>query len=158
MNLKMADLKSCLEAAGFGGVKTILSSGNVAFDSKLRTAASVEKAVEAAMQKKLSKVFTPFVRSIDELERLLEANPFSKYKLPSGAKRVVTFLREPAGTHMKLPVSRGGARIYAFDGREIFTAYTPSPEGPVFMKLIEENFGKLQTTRTWDTLGKCAKA
>ncbi|GIW42749.1 MAG: hypothetical protein KatS3mg077_0031 [Candidatus Binatia bacterium] len=31
MNLKMAELKQCLEAGGFTEVKTILSSGNVAF-------------------------------------------------------------------------------------------------------------------------------
>ena len=33
MNLKMTDLKQCLEAAGFTEVKTILSSGNVAFNA-----------------------------------------------------------------------------------------------------------------------------
>ena len=33
MNAKMPELKRCFEDAGFGNVKTLLSSGNVVFDS-----------------------------------------------------------------------------------------------------------------------------
>ena len=43
-------------------------------------------------------------------------------------------------------------------GREIFSAYVPSPRGPVFMTLIEKTFGTGVTTRTWDTVKKCAAA
>ena len=44
------------------------------------------------------------------------------------------------------------------NGCEIFTAYVPSPSGPVFMRLIEKTFGTGVTTRTWDTVKKCAAA
>ncbi len=50
-----------------------------------------------------------------------------------------------------------GARILAVQGREAFTAYVPSPKGPVFMTLIEKTFGKDVTTRTWDTVAKVAR-
>jgi len=43
-------------------------------------------------------------------------------------------------------------------GGEIFSAYVPSPRGPVFMTLIDNTFGKTVTTRTWDTVRKCATA
>ena len=43
-------------------------------------------------------------------------------------------------------------------GREVFSAYVPGPRGPVFMALLEKTFGKNITTRTWDTLKKCAEA
>ena len=33
MNAKMPELKRAFEAAGFGDVKTLLSSGNVVFDA-----------------------------------------------------------------------------------------------------------------------------
>jgi hypothetical protein len=42
-------------------------------------------------------------------------------------------------------------------GAEIFSAYLPTPKGPVFMTLIEKTFGKEQTTRTWDTVAKVAR-
>ena len=51
-----------------------------------------------------------------------------------------------------------GARILAMKGHEVFTAYTPSPRGPVFMTLIERTFGKDVTTRTWDTIAKVVRA
>ena len=43
-------------------------------------------------------------------------------------------------------------------GREVFSAYVPSPKGPVFMALIEKALGKDVTTRTWETVGKVARA
>ncbi len=50
-----------------------------------------------------------------------------------------------------------GARILAIKDGEIFSAYLPTPKGPVFMTLIEKTFGKEQTTRTWDTIVKVAR-
>ena len=55
-------------------------------------------------------------------------------------------------------VERDGVRILLLEGREVFSAYVRSPKGPVFMALIERTFGKDVTTRTWDTVGKVARA
>ncbi|MFL5446118.1 MAG: hypothetical protein ACJ78W_16495, partial [Myxococcales bacterium] len=71
--------------------------------------------------------------------------------------RVVTFLREPRGNKLALPVELDGARILSVQGTEVFSAYVPGPKGPVFMTLIEKTFGKDVTTRTWDTVRKVAK-
>jgi len=70
--------------------------------------------------------------------------------------------RRKAGFHspftaLKLPVVLDHARILAFDGREVFTAYVPGPTTATFMHLIEKTFGKDQTTRTWETIQKIAK-
>ena len=43
------------------------------------------------------------------------------------------------------------------EGGDIFSAYVPSPRGPVFMTLIEKTFGKDVTTRTWDTVQKVVR-
>ena len=50
-----------------------------------------------------------------------------------------------------------GASILAMKDREIFSAYLPTPKGPVFMGLIQKTFGKDQTTRTWDTVAKVVR-
>jgi hypothetical protein len=50
-----------------------------------------------------------------------------------------------------------GARILSIKDREIFSAYLPTPKGPVFMTLIQRTFGKDLTTRTWDTVAKVAR-
>ena len=158
MNTKMADLKAAFECAGFTNVKTVLSSGNVVFDSRKASDATLEKKSEAAMQKELGKSFSTIVRSVEHLESLIAADPFSEHKLPKDAKRVVSFVREAPTTPPKLPIEDRQARILAIKGRDIFTAYVPQQNDPVFMNLIEKTFGKQVTTRTWDTVRKCAKA
>jgi len=159
MNLKMAQLKACCEQAGFTAVKTVLSSGNVVFDGRAASDGAVERKAEAAMQEHLGRAFFTIVRRVDALCELLEADPFAPFELPAHAKRVVTFLREPPPTgKLKLPLEVDEARILAVQGREILTAYVPQPGNPVFMNLIEKTFGKDATTRTWDTVKKCAAA
>jgi uncharacterized protein (DUF1697 family) len=154
MNLKMPDLSQCFEAAGFEDVKTVLSSGNVVFSARAAPVASLERRAEKAMTSHLGRTFFTIVRPIDALRALLEADPFSAYRLARGSKRVVTFLRKAPQTLLALPIEVDGARILCMKGSEIFTAYVRSPRGAVFMTLIEKSFGNEVTTRTWDTIAK----
>jgi uncharacterized protein (DUF1697 family) len=55
MNAKMAELKSCFETAGFTDIKTVLSSGNVAFDARTASEAVLERKAEATMTKQLGR-------------------------------------------------------------------------------------------------------
>ena len=153
-NAKMPELRRCFEAAGFGEVATVLGSGNVVFDARPAAEASLARRAEAAMSEHLGRVFLAFVRPLDALRALLDDDPYARFKLPAGAKRVVTFLREPPGEKLALPIELDGARILGARGHELFSAYVPSPRGPVFMNLIKANFGADQTTRTWDTVRK----
>jgi hypothetical protein len=50
------------------------------------------------------------------------------------------------------------ATVIRQEGADVLTAYLPGPDGPVFMRLIERAFGAEVTTRTWETLRKCAVA
>jgi uncharacterized protein (DUF1697 family) len=158
MNAKMPDLKRCFESAGFTDVKTVLSSGNVVFTSQMRSLAKMEHRAETAMAKHLKHPFYTIVRSVNSLKKMIEADPYNAFDVPADAKRVVTFLRKPRKPARPLPLEMDGARILAMDGREIFTAYVPGPRGPVFMTLIEKTFGAEVTTRTWETVKKCARA
>jgi len=158
MNAKMSALTRCFESAGVTGVKTILSSGNVVFDARATSEAALERRAETAMAKQLGRTFYTIVRPVTALRELIDGDPYAAFRLPKNAKRVVTFLRERWKTKLSLPLELDGARILAVNGREILTAYVPSPRGPVFMALIEKTFGTNVTTRTWDTVKKCAAA
>lgn len=157
MNLRMPDLKECLEAAGFEDVRTLLSSGNAVFGARERSEAAIQKKAEAAMQKHLGRTFMTLVRSVDTLQEMLDSDPYEAFRVPAGAKRVVTFLPDAPGK-IALPDELHGARILCVRGREAFSVYTRGPQGPVFMKLIEQTFGDEVTTRTWDTVRKAAGA
>ena len=157
-NLKMADLRRCLERSGFARVRTVLSSGNVAFDADREPACKLECEIESAMTRHLERSFYTIVRPTGALIALLETNPFSDYGFPPHAKRVVSFLRQQRAPRVALPLTEGTATVVHQIGTEIFTAYLPSPAGPVFMKLIERAYGHEVTTRTWATLARCAQA
>jgi uncharacterized protein (DUF1697 family) len=155
MNAKMPALKKCFEAAGFQRVQTVLSSGNVVFDARPSPPPALQRQAEAAMREHLGQAFLTIVRPVDSLQRLLDSDPYRPFRLPAGAKRVVTFLRD-APPKAKLPVALGRARILCLSGREAFSAYLPGDKGPLFMTLIERTFGREVTTRTWDTVRKVA--
>lgn len=82
MNCKMPDLKRAFEAAGFEDVRTLLSSGNVAFSAKPAVVPTLERAAEAAMKAHLGKVFPRIVRPTDFPLTLVEQDPFDTFALP----------------------------------------------------------------------------
>lgn len=158
MNAKMADLKHCFESAGFTDVRTVISSGNVVFDTRPSSESAIIRKAEAAMAKTLGRTFYTILRSVDELLQLIEEDPFAEFSLPKESKRVVTLFREPPKQSPLLPIEADGTRLLMVKGRELFSTYVPNPRGAAFMALIEKTFGSNITTRTWDTLKKCANA
>jgi uncharacterized protein (DUF1697 family) len=158
MNAKMPALKRCFEAAGFSEVRTLLSSGNVVFNARSSSPAALERRAEKAMQSELGRSFDTFIRPVEYLQAFVESDPFDEFTLEPAAKRVVTFLRRPAELNLSLPIELDGASILKVAGSEVLVAYVPGSKGPVFMSLLERTFGKSITTRTLDTVRKCAVA
>ncbi|MBA3344125.1 MAG: DUF1697 domain-containing protein [Gemmatimonadales bacterium] len=158
LNAKMPELKDAFEAVGFTEVKTVLSSGNVVFSSRKASESSLQRTAEAAMKERLGQAFLTIVQPIDALQEMLESDPYQAFRLSPAAKRIVTFLRDEPRSKVALPLELEGARLLSLHGKELFSAYVPSPKGPVFMSLIERTFGKELTTRTWDTVAKVARA
>ena len=158
MYVTMPDLKRSFEAAGFGAVKTILGSGNVAFDASASDSATLMRRAEAAMQAELGRSFPVHLRSAAAVQHLVDSDPFAGLDAPAQGKRVVTFLRAEAPASLRLPIVEDGVHILRTVGCEVFTVYEPHPKGPVFMSLLERVLGSDITSRTFDTLKKCARA
>jgi uncharacterized protein (DUF1697 family) len=158
MNAKMPELKRCFESAGFTNVRTVLSSGNVVFDARSSSAQALERRAEKAMESELDRGFSTIVRPVAHLQALLDTDPFAGFDVPPKAKRIVTFLRRPHEGRLSLPIERDGASILEMRGGEVLSVYLPTDKGPVFMVLLERTFGKDITTRTLDTVAKCAAA
>lgn len=157
MNAKMPELRMAFESCGFTEVRTLLSSGNVVFSARRASESSLQRKAEAAMKGRLGQAFLTIVRPVDMLRDLLASDPYGAYRLSASAKRIVTFLREEPKAEIALPIEQEGAHLLSLNGRELFSAYLPSPKGPIFMSLIERTFGKEVTTRTWDTVAKVAR-
>lgn len=157
MNAKMPALADAFASAGFADVRTLLSSGNVVFSAPAAPAALLARRAEAAMERRLGAPFLTIVREVEALRALLAVDPYGEFRIASGAKRVVTFLRGEPGVVPRLPLALDDARILCVRGAEVFSVYVPGPRGPTFMRLIEKTFGQDVTTRTWDTVRKVAR-
>ena len=128
LNAKMPALRQAFESAGFSAVTTVLGSGNVVFDARRASETTLRHRAEGAMRDRLGQSFLTIVRPVEHLHRLLAADPFRRFRLPSDAKRVVTFLVTEPETDVVLPLEHQGARLLSLDGRELFTAYVPGPK------------------------------
>jgi uncharacterized protein (DUF1697 family) len=157
-NCRMSDLKKALESAGFTDVKTVIASGNAVFSARKASEAALAKKAEAGMQKVMGRSFMTIVRSIDDLQALLDRDYFAKEKLPPNAKRNVTFLSAQPKVKPKLPLELRGAKMCAIEGDVAYTYYVPIAVDPAFMVLIDKTFDKNCTTRTWETVGRIVKA
>src|SRR4051794_31482138 len=104
MNVRMPALKACMESAGFTNVKTLLSSGNVVFDSRATSPRALERKIEAALGEHLGQSFRTFVRSQQALRSILDLDPYKAFRLGSNVKRVVTFLSHEPVKKLKLPI------------------------------------------------------
>lgn len=158
MNCRMPELKRAFEAAGFADVKTLLSSGNVAFSAQPEIVPLLEEKAEAAIRKHMDRAFLTIVRPSSFLRSLVEHAPHGSFGLPAVAKPVVTFLRRPQDIKIDLPLEHGQAWILKLGHTEVYSAYVPNDKASAFMALLEKKFGKNITTRTLETVRKCSLA
>jgi uncharacterized protein (DUF1697 family) len=89
--LPMADLRSLCCDAGFAGVETYITSGNVVFTSKA-SATRVKADLEARLLDYAGKRVGVVVRTASEMQAVLEANPFPN---ASPNYTYAIFLHEP---------------------------------------------------------------
>lgn len=157
-NAKMPELKRAFESAGFTEVRTLLSSGNVVFNARKASPASLEQRADKAMQATLGRSFGSFVRTAEQLQALITSDPFARFGVAPEAKRIITFRRNADAPAVSLPIERDDVRILAVLGDAAICAYVPNPKGPIFMTMLARAFGADITSRSLETVRKCAWA
>ena len=137
----MEDLKKAFEACGFKDVKTIATSGNVTFSAAMAEAAVVKKA-EAALKKRFGRETPVHVRSRDELRKMVQADSSSRGSRP----RRMPSASSPSSMRRRkrpcLPHHQDGASILRIKDGVAYSAYVRSPKDAVFMRILEQAFGK----------------
>ncbi len=71
----MADLRAQVEGLGYGGVRTLLNSGNVVFTSARPARENASARIEQAMAERLGVSARVLVLGAAELKAIVEANP-----------------------------------------------------------------------------------
>src|SRR5690242_6553510 len=91
-NMRNEKLRAVCENLGFTTVRTVISSGNIIFESPL-TAREIEEKLEAAWPEKLGFTSTSIVRSYDDIKKLVATAPFGKLEHSQKTSLNVTFLQ-----------------------------------------------------------------
>jgi uncharacterized protein (DUF1697 family) len=151
-----ANLRRIAEGCGLGNVSTVISSGNLVFESESSDIAGMEAMLERAWPEELGFESTTIIRSQADLEDLVASRPFGEREHGAGSYLLVTF--------SKLPLAEvGDAELdadapYELVGateRELFTVTDMTADRPPnVMAWIEARFGKAVSSRTWLTVGR----
>lgn len=147
--LPMSDLTAMCIDEGFAEVKTYIASGNVAFATD-RSEAAVKAALESRLAEYFGKACQVFVRTADEIELVLSANPFPAHS----AKHTYAMFLDEAPTADAISNVKGRTTEGIELGRrEIYVAY-PDGMGRSRLRLP---IAERATARNLSTVAKLAE-
>jgi uncharacterized protein (DUF1697 family) len=153
----MSDLRALLAKMGFEDVQTLLQSGNVVFKGPKKSAAALERELEAALQKALKLSVDFHVRTADEWRQVVKANPFGTEAKKDPARLVVTCYKAPLDPATVKAVEAkitGRERLHA-DGRHLYMTFPDGYGNSKAAVLVGKALGA-GTARNWNTVLKLA--
>lgn len=154
-NMRNDKLRGLFEKLGFSNVQTVLSSGNVLFESSSKSAKKLEGIIEKALPEHLGSKSTTIIRSQTQLQKLVDKKPFKKMEHSQKSSLNVTFLKKKTNSDNKFPYKvkdRDYILLGMYDGAICSVIDLTSAKTPDLMFWLEKTFGKEITTRTWKTV------
>lgn len=154
-NMRNDKLRGVFESLGFANVRTVISSGNVLFESPSKNIKSLETAIEKAIVGQLGFSSTTIIRRRAELENLAARNPFKGMEHTAKSSLNVTFLKHQPDAKPPLPrhIENRDYEILGLYDRAVCSVIDlTSSKTPDLMLWLEKQLGKEITTRTWKTI------
>jgi uncharacterized protein (DUF1697 family) len=152
---KMDVLKAAFEEMGFKNVKTVIASGNVLFEAESTSERALEQKIEKTLPKAIGFESTTIVYKLEALQRLVKLDPFKDVKVTPQTRTFVTFVKEPPKGNPKL--AGKGFQIIKKSGHALFSVLDLAGTTPDLMKVLDKEFGKGNTTRSWKTIERMLK-
>ena len=137
----MTDLRNFLTELGFEDARSLIQSGNLVFDSRVRTGAELERFLESEAHDRLSLEADFIVRTPDEWKSVIRQNPFRKEAERDPKHLVVMFLKSE-------PDVKDLVALQAY-------VYFPNGQGrsKLTHTILEKRLGR-GTGRNWSTVLK----
>ncbi|MGH9856219.1 MAG: DUF1697 domain-containing protein, partial [Acidobacteriota bacterium] len=107
-NMANDKLRGVLEALGFSGVKSVISSGNIIFESEITDVGKLESIIEAAWPKHLGFERSTIVKSQEQFQKLLDSDPFNGAPHGESSYLLITFFKKPTKLGFDLPYQPTG--------------------------------------------------
>jgi uncharacterized protein (DUF1697 family) len=154
-NMHNDKLRSVFENLGYREVKSVISSGNIIFETEETQREKVESAIENAFPLQLDFNTTAIVRSQNELQKIVNAGPFGSTMDIPRSRLNVTFLKNPMKPSSLLPYTSPAKsyQVFKIDHLTLGSIIdTTSSKTPDVMNWLEKSLGKEITTRTNKTI------
>jgi uncharacterized protein (DUF1697 family) len=159
--VSMQKLKKVFESLGFKNVQTLLASGNVVFEAQSLSGAALGPIIEEKLKNIFGHEIGVLIRTIDELKRLSESQPFKGIDVTPQTRLYVTFLSEKSKSSLKIPYASPDKsfRILRLSTREVCSVLilSPASRSVDVMNVLEKEFGHKITTRNWNTVVRVLK-
>lgn len=155
--IRMADLKAHLEELGWEGIRTYIQSGNIIFRSHDDDPGLLASAIRQKLKDKYGFDVPTLVLFPEELQRIIENNPFSRDTGAAVNRLYVTFLFSTpgAGPASELQTLKNPNEHFDLQDNYIFLYY---PDGYGRAMMNNNAFEKVlkveATTRNWNTVNK----
>jgi uncharacterized protein (DUF1697 family) len=156
----MADLRAMLEALGFKGAKTLLQSGNAVFRCPGKPPTKLEGQLEAETKKRLGLTCDFHVRTAEELQAAIDANPLKAEAQKDPSRFLVSFFKTPLDKAQvkAAQAAISGPEIVRCDGRHLYMFYPGGIGRSKAGIVVDKTIGVRGTARNWNTVLKLARA
>ncbi|MGE5815296.1 MAG: DUF1697 domain-containing protein [Acidobacteriota bacterium] len=157
----MTELRQFAADIGLKEPRTLLQSGNLVFGAAKRSTAGLEKFLEEAARQRLDLRTDVIVRSAEEWEEIVLANPFEDAARRDPSHLLVMFLKAPArkgAVEEAARINSGPEMIHAV-GRELYIVFPRGIGTSKFPSLLgAADLGTRGTGRNWNTVIKLLTA
>jgi uncharacterized protein (DUF1697 family) len=150
----MADLRAMAESLGFGNVRTLVSSGNMVFETRAGDISRIEARLEAAFEKTFGRFVPIIVRTAEAWRRLASANPFPAESAVTPDQVAVRAMRTPvaAETVESLrQVATADEKVEIVDGDPWIFFSRERPNSRLLAAINHKRLG-VGTARNWNTV------
>ncbi len=152
--VKMEHLRRSFAALGFGQVSTLITSGNVLFESP-QAPATLESMIEQRLQKELGYPVVTFIRSMQELQAVAAHQPF-KDDRPGSLYVLFLKLKPTAQATRQLLACSNEVDRFHVHGREAYWHAARGMGSSTFSGAKLEKFLGPATARNITTVRKLA--
>lgn len=155
--IKMEHLREIFESMRFRHVRTYIQSGNVLFESDELDAVLLKNKIEDMLRSALGYDVPVILRTKQELEDVVNSNPFQENDLASEGKLYVTFLSEKPTAAAVEHMMTFNSEVDEFQivGREVYILCRQQYGKSLYSNNFMEKKLKLTaTSRNWETTKK----
>lgn len=150
----MADLRAMAESLGFEKIRTLVSSGNMVFDTRAGDVSRIEADLEAAFEKTFGRFVPIIVRSAEAWQRLAAANPFPAESAATPNQVAVRVMREPLAAETIGSLRQAASsdeRVEIVEGDPWVFFSRDRPNSRLLAAVNHKRLG-VGTSRNWNTV------